>query len=305
MLGKLEEIDIREIWPIEAEFSKWLAKEENLNLLSSEIGIDIKKIKTEADVGNFSADILAEEEETGKKIIIENQLEITDHNHLGKLITYASGFNAFALIWIFKDIREEHRKAIDWLNEKTDENFNIFAVKMEIWKIEDSKPAPKFYVIASPNNWAKTIKQSSQQKNLTDTNLLQLNFWENFSNFLNQHSKKLKARKPRPQHWYDLSMGSSLAHISLEVSFNRKFIRAGIYIPNNKDLFLKLFKLKDQIETDLGFSFEWMELPNSKASRIKVERRDVNLRDKTTHADCFRWLCEKAEALYKVFPKYL
>ena len=131
MLGKLEKIDLREIWKNEAlDFTNWLAKEKNMSLLSDEIGIEIQLIKTEANVGGFSADILAEEENTGRKIIIENQLEKTDHDHLGKLITYASGFDADILIWIFKEIREEHRKAIDWLNERSDSSLNIFAIKM-------------------------------------------------------------------------------------------------------------------------------------------------------------------------------
>jgi hypothetical protein len=127
-LGKLEKVNIREIWKNEAkDFTTWLAKEENLALLSAEIDIPLKLIKIEASVGSFSADILAEEENTGNKAIIENQLEETDHDHLGKIITYGSGFDAKYLIWIFRDIREEHRQAIDWLNEKTDSLY-IFAL---------------------------------------------------------------------------------------------------------------------------------------------------------------------------------
>ena len=130
MLGKLSKVDIRTEWKNEAaDFTKWLAQSENLAILSEEIGIDIKLIRTEASVGAFSADILAEEEETGRKIIIENQLESTDHDHLGKIITYGSGFDANILIWIFKEIREEHRQAIDWLNEKADTSLYIFAIQ--------------------------------------------------------------------------------------------------------------------------------------------------------------------------------
>jgi hypothetical protein len=304
MLGKLTEVDIREKWPKESVFSEWLSQEESINLLSSEIGIVIKVIKTEAFVGNFSCDILAEEEETGRKIVIENQLEMTDHDHLGKLLTYASGFDAFTLIWIFKDIRDEHRRAIDWLNEKTDEDFNIFGIKMELWTINDSIPAPKFQVIVSPNDWAKTIKQSSRQQNLTETKLFQLHFWENFQTFINQNSKILRARKPRPQHWYDLSIGNSQAHISLIASTRDNLIRAGLYIPNNKALFKKLFDKKDQVENDLGFSLDWDELPNAKASHIKTDNKDVNFTDKTAHTEYYDWLLEKAESFYKVFPNY-
>ena len=127
-LGKLEKIkDLRSVWKHEAnDFTKWLSKEENLNTLSEEIGINIELISTEAKTGSFSTDILAVEANTDNKIIIENQLEATDHDHLGKIITYASGHDAKTIIWIVKSAREEHRQAIDWLNEHTDDEINIF-----------------------------------------------------------------------------------------------------------------------------------------------------------------------------------
>ncbi|MCG8321136.1 MAG: hypothetical protein MI921_16655 [Cytophagales bacterium] len=119
-LGKLEKIiDLRSVWEHEAkDFTNWLAREQNLDLLSNEIGVNISLIKTEAETGDFSVDILAEEAETGKKIIIENQLERTNHDHLGKIITYASGYEAETVIWIVKEFRNEHKSAIDWLNEQ-------------------------------------------------------------------------------------------------------------------------------------------------------------------------------------------
>lgn len=136
-LGKLEKVkDLRSVWQNEASnFTKWLAEEENLNTLGDEIGIEIELISTEAKTGSFSADILAVEANTDNKIIIENQLEQTDHDHLGKIITYASGHDAKTIIWIVKEAREEHRQAIDWLNEHTDEEINIFLCKIELWKI--------------------------------------------------------------------------------------------------------------------------------------------------------------------------
>ena len=148
-LGKLEKVkDLRSVWKHEAnDFTNWLAEEENLNTLGEEIGIDIELISTEAKTGSFSTDILASESNTNNKIIIENQLESTDHNHLGKIITYASGHDAKIIIWIVKDVREEHRQAIDWLNEHTDEEINIFLCKIELWKIGNSEIAPKFQIM--------------------------------------------------------------------------------------------------------------------------------------------------------------
>lgn len=129
-LSKLTKINLRDVWRHESlDFTRWLSQQENLDLLGEEIGIDIKLVQTEANVGRFNVDILAEEEGTGKKIIIENQLEDTNHEHLGKIITYASSYDAELILWVVRDYREEHEKAIDWLNEHTDENIVFFPDK--------------------------------------------------------------------------------------------------------------------------------------------------------------------------------
>ena len=190
VLSKLTKLDLREVWKHEAlDFTNWVA--ENLGALSDAVGVDIKLIQTEASVGKFNVDILAEEDLTGRKIIIENQLEATDHDHLGKIITYASGHNAEIIIWIVKDTRDEHQKAIEWLNDHTDEDISFFLIRIELWKIDDSKPAPKFEIVVSPNEWAKAIKSTPVNKDLTDTKLQQLDFWDKFKNFFKKSSNTL------------------------------------------------------------------------------------------------------------------
>ena len=169
-LGRLEKGDLRKVWLNEAlDFTQWLALEENLRLLSDEIGIDIKLLQTEVSVGKFHADILGEEEITGRNVIIENQLNITHHDHLGKIITYASGYDAEIIIWIVEDTREEHVRAIDWLNEHTDEDIYFFLIKIEVWKIGDFPYAPKFQVISQPNDWAKEVKIATSHTELSDS----------------------------------------------------------------------------------------------------------------------------------------
>ena len=306
ILGKLETVNIRDVWKKEAaDFSKWLAKEENLSLLGDEIGISMNLIRTEAGVGAFSADILAEEQNTGRKIVIENQLEETDHNHFGKLFTYGSGLDAGILIWICKHCREEHRQAIDWLNEKTNNTLHIFVIRMEVWKIGDSKPAPKFQVICSPNDWAKIIKDTSTGNNkLSETNLLQLDFWTEFNTYMNERSPGFKSRKPHPQHWYDLAIGSSQAYISLTVSFTKNFIRSELYIQDNKELFEKLHNDKDAIEKELGLGLRWNESPKAKASSISILKNVPQIKNKGTWEDCFNWLGEMVNKFTDVSPKY-
>lgn len=162
-LGKLEEIrDLRSVWKHEAlDFSPWLA--ENIGELGAELGIDIEVIEKESTVGDFSVDIFARDADTGRKIIIENQLEDTDHDHLGKLITYASGKNADLVIWIVKKAREEHRSAIEWLNAHTDEGIGFVLCELKLYRISGSEPAPKFVIIERPNDWAKEMKKSATE----------------------------------------------------------------------------------------------------------------------------------------------
>jgi len=274
--------------------------------LADEIGLDMQVLKTEENVGDFSVDILAEEINTGKKIIIENQLEITDHKHLGQIITYASGLEAKYIIWVFKEIRDEHRKAIDWLNEVTDEDLNIFAIKMELWKIGDSLPAPKFNIICSPNDWAKAFKKSSNSQDLTDVNLFQLEFWKGFAEFISKQKTSFNARKARPQHWYDLAIGSSKIHIALTISVQQNFIRTELYIPNNKELYNKLLEKKLEIETAFGNILDWREdMSNAKASRIQLIRENIDIKQKENEADAYSWFLENSKKLYNAVKKYI
>jgi hypothetical protein len=286
------------------DFTTWLAKEENIEILSEEIGIDIKTIKTEAGVGKFSADILAEEETTGRKIIIENQLEATNHSHLGQIITYASGLDAAIVIWIVKDVRDEHKQAIDWLNEHTDEDVNFFAIKMELWKIGDSPSAPKFQIISKPNDWAKALKKSSRSSEPTETKLSQLEFWNKFKDYAEQNKTKLRLRSARPQHWYSLAIGSSIAHMSFTINTQENLIACEIYIPREKELFNQLIENKEAIEKQLGEELKWMGLEGKKASRIKLSKEAV-LDNTDEWESYFQWLKETGEKFQEVFGKYI
>ena len=305
-LSKIEKVDLREIWKHEAtDFTNWLAKNENLELLSEEIGIDISLIQTEASVGKFNVDILAEEENTGKKIIIENQLETTDHDHLGKIITYASGYDAEVIIWIVKNVRDEHKQAIDWLNEHTDEKINLFAIQMELWRIGDSPCAPKFQIIAKPNDWAKAIKKvSATSRELSDTKMIQLDFWTKFREFAREQNEKIRLRKPYPQHWYDVSFGFSTAHIALTVNSQSNQKGCEIYIPDSKQLFSCLYEQKEEIEKELGFQVQWEELPGKKASRIKL-LEDADLSNSESWLNIHHWLFSNTIKFQNVFSKYI
>lgn len=300
-LGKLEKIkDLRTVWPHEAlDFTNWLAKEENLKILSDELGIDIELIATEVKTGSFNTDILAKDANTEDKIVIENQLERTNHDHLGKIITYASGHDANTIIWIVKEAREEHRQAVDWLNEHTDEDINIFLCRIELWKIGDSPVAPKFQIVSQPNEWTKTLKQTSTD-NLTSGKVLKLNYWTSFVEKLNEDYPLFNSRKPRPSNFYSLSLGSSLAHISLTISPKNKEIRAQIWISDSKELFDYLFESKDEIESESGLNFVWSSVDAYKSSRILI-KNNIDVNNESNWDEAIKWQLDTAEKLYNVF----
>lgn len=293
-IGKLERIDdLRTIWKHEAhDFSVWLAEEENLALLGETVGLDISLIKLEEKVGGFSADIYAEEENTGKKIIIENQLEDSNHDHLGKIITYASGTDASYVIWVVKRARDEHRRAIEWLNEHTTEDVNFFLLEIELWKIGHSEPAPKFNVVERPNNWAKEEKKSASQ--ITESNQKSLDFWTSFNDYAAQNKAFTQAfslRKPSPQHWYDLSIGYSNMYISMNLQFKKNTVDIGIYIPDDMNQYQKFYEHKDAVEEKLGKQVIWRTA--TKASRFLI-KYDAPL-DKEEHWNSiFDWLMDMA-----------
>lgn len=303
-LGKLTKIaDLRTIWKHEEkDFSPWLAQEENLTILSNEIGIDILLEELESSVGGYSVDIYGIEDGTNRKIIIENQLEDTNHDHLGKIITYAAGKDAEVIIWIVKKARDEHRQAIDWLNNHTDEKIGIFLIEIELWQIGDSLPAPKFNVVSKPNDFVKIMKTGG----LSETKQLQYEFWQAFVEYANTDASLLKmspGRKPKPQHWYNIAIGKADAYISLTVNTKTKMIGAEIYVPDNKDLFNTYFGNKDKIETELGFAMDWQAIPDGKASRIIVTTNgDISKQSKWP--EFFKWHAEKAAKLKDVFIKY-
>lgn len=305
-LGKLEKIkDLRSIWKNEEyDFTPWLAKEQNIKLLSDELGISIKVLKTEASVGKYSLDILAVNEDTNENIIIENQLEITNHDHLGKVLVYGAGYDAKTIIWIVKDYNEEHKQAIEWLNEHSDENINLFLIKIELFKIGDSEIAPHFEIISQPNDWTKTIRSNQNNTELTGMKLVDLNFWQGFSEYLSENNTTFSVRKAQPQHWYSLAIGSSDCHIDLTVNKSGE-IACSLWIENNKELFNKFNAHKDEIERELGYAVRWDYKEGSKASSIDI-RSDFKLDLKSNDlSKGYEWLLNKSEDFKKVFKKYL
>lgn len=180
-LGRLESVDPRQAWSSEAgHFTPWLALPENMALLGEAIGLELEVEAQEKNVGPFRADILCRNTVDGSWVLVENQLERTDHTHLGQLITYAAGLDAVTIVWVARAITEEHRAALDWLNRATNDKINFFGLEIELWRIGSSPLAPKFNVVSKPNDWTQTVLDAArgiEAGEVTPTKQLQLQFW--------------------------------------------------------------------------------------------------------------------------------
>lgn len=303
-LGTLKEItDLRSVWAHEAlNFTPWVA--ENIDLLADAVGLDITVDETESSVGDFNVDIYASETGTDRKIIIENQLEDTDHDHLGKLITYASGKGADVVIWVVKHAREEHKAAVEWLNNHTDDKIGFFLCEIKLLQIGNSEIAPSFTVVERPNDWTKEIKK------ITVTNPTQqqrLEYWQAFNDYAFQNVKFAKTfhkRKPTMDHWMDFSIGSSACHIGVTQVQKRNAVGVELYVNDDKELFKSLFAHKNEVEEIMGFPLEWRELPERKASRIIVEK-EVNLDDRDDWVQQFEYIMDVCMKMKEAFKKYL
>jgi len=303
-LGSLERVELRDFWEDEArEFTTWLAQEQNLRLLGKAIGIELEFETAESQVGAFRADIVAKEVGTEDRVIIENQLERTNHDHLGKLLTYASGLGAKVVVWIASEITDEHRRALDWLNEITGEQFSFFALEIELWRISNSEPAPKFNLVCRPNDWAKTLTGSERSREPTETKLSQLDFWKGLVDYAGVQGTTLSLRKPRPQHWYPLAVGRSGFNLSLTANTLRHRIGCELYIRHrqSKKAFALLQEQRTVIEAELG-TLDWQELPHKRDCRV-VQYRPGDIQDRKQWPELHGWLLERAESFYRIFTK--
>lgn len=305
-LSKLEEIDdLREVWPHEAlDFTPWLSQDDNIALLADALGIDITVEETESTVGNFNVDIFASETGTERKIIIENQLEETNHDHLGKLITYASGKSADVIIWLVKRAREEHKAAIEWLNNHTDDKIGFFLCEIKLYRIDTSNPAVKFDVVEKPNGWAKEVKKS---ESIGEIKQQRYDYWTAFQDYAfqnEQFARNFHRRKASTDHWLNFSIGSSGCHLGVLQIQKRNELGVEFYIDEDKELFHLLFQNKDNIESETELHFDWRELPERKASRIIVSR-STSFSDKAQWNNQFDWRITVMLKMKKTFKKYI
>ena len=307
-LGRLERLEVRSVWINEpAHFTPWLAQEDNLALLSETLGMDLILEAQEQSVGAFYADIVCRNGASDGRVLIENQLERTDHGHLGQVLTYAAGLEAVTVVWIAPRLTDEHRAALDWLNRKTEASVNFFALEIELWRIGDSPPAPKFNVVSKPNDWSAIVAGAArgmEASALTPTKELQRRYWEALGQELRDHSF-LKPQKGLPQYWTNISIGRTGARLMASVSSREPYIQAAFDIEDPKQephWFPLLLKARDEIDGELGISLPWDDPPDRvKEARMGLRLRPADYQDLTDWPRQHAWLRETLEQLHRTF----
>ena len=305
-LGKLQEIDIKKVWQHEQyDFSQWLANEENIQELGNTLNLSLTDVETEKFVGKYRCDILCKDEITGKVVLIENQLEPTDHDHLGKIITYASGLDASVVVWIVSSARQEHASAIEWLNKHTDDDLAFFLIEVHAYKIGNSEPAPQFKIIEQPNDFVKTVKTIAKNSTLNDTEKCRLEFWTRFNEVLEERGKPFNKRKATTDHWYSIAMGSSECQISIDLVNKEHKIRVGVWVADNKDLFDKFYDNREQIEESCGFKLKWNRLDNKKASLACTYIQGLDFEHTENYTELMNKSIDLVLTLKKAFVPFL
>lgn len=304
-LGILKKRNLRDLWPNEAhDFTPWLA--DNVSALGEALGMELELKGQEVSVGDFSLDLLAKDLgseglNSEGKVVIENQLTPTDHDHLGKLLTYASGRGASTVIWVAESIRDEHRQALEWLNQKTDSDTQFFGVVVEVLQIDNSKPVYNFRPIVFPNEWQK-VKLRQVAGQFSGKEKAYKEFFQALIDDLRENHRFTSARTAWPKNW--TAFGSRVSGINFGAVFARDgqvCVRVYFNKPDmakNKALFDALEKQKESIEKELGDRLEWERRDDKKASQIAIYRDGAI---ESADDELKEWMVDNLLAFKKVF----
>jgi len=303
-LSTLQRVPLREVWKHEAlEFTPWLAEQNNLDTLAEVLGLSELVLEaTEHSVGDFKLDILCTDGDD--QIIIENQLEETDHKHLGQLLAYAAGVGAKKVVWLAQSFRPEHRSALEFLNDNTTDDLSFFGVEVELWRIDASPIAPKFEVVVKPNDWVKASRDDVRKaRDDSPTKQLQQRFWVELKKHLDKNAPDIRHQAARFQHWLVISIGRSGFKISVTANTRDERIGVELYISGDQanDYFDGLIENKESIEKDLGFPLEWQELPDKKACRIVCYKNDSSIEQEENWDTHLEWIKNCVVDMDRVF----
>ncbi len=311
-LSRLVQLDLREIWQSEPQqFTPWLAVKENLDLLGDKLGIELELESREKDVGPYRADLVCREVGTDNWVLVENQLEASNHVHLGQILTYAAGLNAVTIAWIARRFTDEHRAALDWLNEISADDIQFFGLEIEVFRIGDSLPAPDFKVVSKPNSWTKGGR--ARPGNLSPAKRFQLDFWTGFREHVKAHGSPISPPNPGPQNWMRLGLGKTRFYLFAYIStgdaddedFSVQELRAEVAIDDldhAHDYFDQLLAEQADIESQIGHALEWIKQQNRRRCRIVV-RQLTSAEAFGTRDEQYAWLLEMLEGLHNAFAQ--
>ena len=306
-LGRLERVDLRKIWETEAQdFTPWLATEKNLSVLADTLGIELELEAQETNIGPFRADILCKNTDGGAWVLIENQLERTDHSHLGQLLTYAAGLHAVTICWIAERFTEEHRATLDWLNEITDNKFQFFGLEVELWRIGDSPPAPKFNVVSKPNDWSRSITPAVTP-GVSSRKQLQREFWSALMERLDERKSPVRSKKPQPESWMQFSIGRAEFALEARLHSTEKWIAVHLVMkgPNAAAHFGLLEQQREEIEGELGDDLEWRSSREKTEQHVRLCRRDADSTQREDWPNQLPWMVSTLEDFHKTLSPRL
>jgi Domain of unknown function (DUF4268) len=268
---------------------------------SLSLSAELQVVGVEVPGGPFSADLLAKDT-SGNFIIIENQFGKTDHGHLGKILTYAATLGAMAVVWIAESFTDEHRKAIEWLNEHTSDEIALYAVEIELWQIDQSKPGLRFNVLSQPTEISRQATAVKSAGIISEARKLQLEFWIMFRDKLLERRIVASAQTPRPQYWFDVPLGRAGIHLSNIVNTSDGRIGVRVYVSNKiaDAAFPKLLADRAAIETEIGENLQWNPSPNN-LDKIILLSRDVDLSDRSKWPEYVSWLADKVDKFKNAF----
>jgi len=273
--GRLESLRAREAWAHEAhDFTPWLL--ENADALGQVLGMDLELTEAEHSVGGFSLDLIGVDLATNENVIIENQLEKSDHTHLGQLLTYAGGTNPANIIWIADSFRDEHRAALDWLNERTDEHTRFFAVQISAVRIGNSAIAPLFTLVVQPNDWEKEVRATAAVAQQSPREAAFRRFWQGFLDRVHAaHPTWTNSRSAQGQNWMNLPAGVSVANYA--VVFTKEGPRVELYFTSsdpdaNVENLAKVQAHQLALEAAFGHALNWDDMGGRKAARVSYGR---------------------------------
>lgn len=300
-LGRLKIVKPRDVWAREDhDFTPWLLK--NADVLSALLGMELVLEAAEHPVGGFWLDLIGRDETTGQRVIVENQLEQSDHLHLGQILTYAAGTDPTTIVWIATDFRAEHRAALDWLNERTTEETRFFGVEIEVVQIEDSIPAPAFKLVAQPNDWGKQVRAVAQAAGMSERGQMYWDFWSKFSERLRAKHPTWTRGTSTKNSWFGMSAGVSSANwvftfgtdgLGVQLEFNNSDPDV------NTGRFEALQTRREEMEASFGSTLRWEPMIGKKSTKIVVRTDLADVADSAQWDEWIDWFIATAERFRK------